>query len=109
MANRINVDITADDQADGELTARLVAAALNQNGFEDVTNISHPVAIERDEEVVAAMKNLSPGIFDSEVVIEVSTFAEAPVMAGEGEDDIPGDGIPEANGDDDDDVPGSDD
>jgi hypothetical protein len=79
--NRINIDITADDAEDGNLVARLIAANLNQNGFEDVTNVSHPVAIERDEEVVAAMNTLSPGIFQTEVVIDTSTFDTTPAGA----------------------------
>jgi hypothetical protein len=104
---RINIDITADDQVDADLVGRHITASLTQAGFEDVTNISH-THVDRDDEVVAAMRNLSPGIFNAEVTIETSVFAESPVMAGEGEDDIPGPGIPDGGGDDDDDAPGDD-
>jgi hypothetical protein len=99
---RINIDVTADDQVDADLVARHITSSLTQAGFEDVTNMSH-THVDRDDEVVAAMRNLSPGIFTSEVVVETSTFAESPVMAGEGDDDIPGPGIPDADTDGDDD------
>lgn len=97
---RINIDITADDQGDADLVARHVTATLTQAGFEDVTNISH-THVDRDDEVVEAMRNLSPGIFTSEVVIDTSTFADSRVtLAGEGDDDIPGPGIPDSGDDD---------
>lgn len=109
MANRINVDITADDAEDGNLVARLIAANLNQNGFEDVTNVAHPVAIERDEEVVAAMNSLSPGIFTTEVVIDVSTFDNTPSAAAVGDDEEFPEPVPSGQDDDDDPVLNSDD
>jgi Tfp pilus assembly protein PilW len=107
--NRINIDITADDAEDGNLVARLIAANLNQSGFEDVSNISHPVAIERDDEVVAAMNTLSPGIFQAEVVIDTSTFDTTPSGAAVGEDDEFPEPVPSGQDDDDDPVLNSDD
>lgn len=102
MTNRINIDITADDAEDGNLAARLIAASFNANGFEDVTNVSHPVAIERDEEVVAAMNTLSPGIFQAEIVIDTSTFDTTPAIGGLDDDEVP---EPEMSGNGDDDDP----
>lgn len=85
---RISIDISADDQADGDLAARLVAATFNTHGFDDVTNNSHPTHLDREEEVVEAMRNINPAIFQSEVTIDVSVFDAAPEMAGV---DVPGD------------------
>lgn len=101
--NRINIDVIGDNQADADLAARLVAATFNQNGFDDVTIVGH-AHIDTDEEVVAAMQNLSPSIFQAEVVIEASVFDDtAPALAG-GDDEGPGDTFPDPdnNGDDDD-------
>lgn len=85
----ININIIADDRDDAEIAARLVAATFNSNGFEDVTNNSHPTHIDREEEVVEAMRNLNPSIFQSEVVIDVldSTDVEAGIAAGSDDDD----------------------
>lgn len=103
--NRINVDITADDQLNGDLASRLVAAAFQQAGFEDVTNVTHH-HIETDSEVIEAMRNINPSIFGAEVVIEASTFESLVVPAGTSDDDdLPGPGVPN---DDDDEVGGSD-
>ena len=106
---RINVAITADDQTEGELVSRLIAASLNNNGFEDVTNTACHHANDQEEEVVEAMRALNPEIFSSEVTIDVSTFEEVdgpePVAASE---DEPGPGIgefPEPSPDNDDDIP----
>lgn len=96
---RINIDIQAEDQADGDLAARLVAASFNSHGFEDVTNNSHPTHIDQEEEVVEAMRNLNPSIFNSEVIIDVSVSDDSPVLAGA---DQPGDDeYPEDDDDDD--------
>lgn len=99
-ADSIRIDVTANNQTDADLAARLVAASFNQNGFEDVTNLTHPTHIDRDEEVVAAMRNLSPGIFMSEVIIDASTFEPTEVVGGT-DDDVPGESFPEPDGDDD--------
>ncbi len=74
--SRINIDITADDQTEGELVSRLIAASLNNNGFEDVTNTACHHANDQEEEVVEAMRALNPEIFSSEVTIDVQTFEE---------------------------------
>lgn len=101
MANesRLNIDVIGDNQADADLAARLVAATFSQNGFDDVTIVGH-AHVDTDEEVVAAMQNLSPSIFQAEVVIEASVFEASPALAAEG-DDGPGDTFPEPDGDDD--------
>jgi hypothetical protein len=97
---RLSIDITADDQADGDLAARLVAATFNTHGFDDVTNNSHPTHLDREEEVIEAMRTLNPAIFQSEVTIDVSTFEEAPALAGA---DVPGDDeFPDVSEEDDD-------
>lgn len=88
MAGRINIDISADDQAEADLAARLVAATFNSHGFDDVTNNSHPTHLDQEEEVVEAMRNLTPGIFGSEVVIDVTPFEDTVTLAGA---DQPGD------------------
>jgi hypothetical protein len=103
---RINIDVTSDDQADGELVARLITAQLSEAGFEDVTNVSGPTHNDKDEEVLEAMRNLSPAIFNAEVVVDVSTFEVSAVVAGEGDDDIPGDNFPDQGASDDDAIPG---
>jgi Tfp pilus assembly protein PilW len=105
---RINVDITADDQADGELVARLITAQLSEAGFEDVTNVSGPTHNDKDEEVLEAMRNLSPAIFNAEVVVDVSVFEETALVAGADDDDIPGDQFPDQGPTDDDAIPGAD-
>lgn len=94
---RINIDITADDQTEGELVSRLIAATLNNNGFEDVTNTSGHHANDQEEEVVEAMRALNPEMFNSEITIDVSTFEEiediSPIVvdeeAGPGVDEFP--------------------
>lgn len=98
---RLSIEITAEDQADGDLAARLVAATFNTHGFDDVTNTTHPTHIDREEEVVEAMRMINPAIFEAEVTIDVSVFEEGPALAGV---DVPGDGeFPEVSEDDDDD------
>jgi hypothetical protein len=96
MANesRLNIDVIGDNQADADLAARLVAATFNQNGFDDVTIVGH-AHVDTDEEVVAAMQNLSPSIFQAEVVIEASVFEESNAMAAEGGDEGPGNPFPD--------------
>ena len=95
--SRINIGVTADDQTDGELVSRLIAVALNNNGFEDVTNTACHHANDQEEEVVEAMRALNPEIFSSEVTIDVQTFEEIdgpadPIAAS---NDEPGPGIDE--------------
>jgi hypothetical protein len=85
---RINIDVSADDQSDADLAARLVAATFNTHGFDDVTNNSHPTHIDQEEDVVEAMHNLNPGIFQSEVIINATAFEEPVELAGA---DSPGD------------------
>lgn len=94
--SRINIDITADDQTEGELVSRLIAASLNNNGFEDVTNTACHHANDQEEEVVEAMRNLNPDIFNSEVTIEVGTFenGDEPIVVA-GADDEAGPGVDE--------------
>ena len=94
--SRINIDITADDQTEGELVSRLIAASLNNNGFEDVTNTTCHHANDQEEEVVEAMRNLNPEIFNSEITIEVSAFenGDDPVVVAAA-DDEPGPGVDE--------------
>lgn len=101
----IRIDVTANNQTDADLASRLIAASFNQNGFEDVTNLSHPIHIDRDEEVVEAMRNLSPSIFNAEVTIEAGVFeATENVVAGIDDDGVgPGETFPDPNADDGDD------
>lgn len=87
MASRINVDITADDQSDGELVARLITANLSAHGFDDVTNNSSLLDDDKEDEILEAMRTLNPSIFNSEVVLEVSTFEETATISS---DDAPG-------------------
>ncbi len=95
---RIYIDVSADDQQEGDLTARLIASTLNTNGFDDVVNNAHPTHLDQEEEVVEAMKNLTPGIFQSEVVIDVTPFEDTVELAGV---DQPGDDeVPEGDDDD---------
>lgn len=105
---RFNIDITADDQSDGEMLARLVTAQLSSAGFEDITNLSGPTHNDKDEEVLEAMRNLTPSIFNAEVVLDVSVFEPSAVLAGTADDDIPGDVFPEQGDGDDDAIPGDD-
>ena len=79
---RINIDITADDQSDGELVSRLIATTLTGNDFIDVTNTGSLHHTDTDVDVLESMRNLSPSIFASEVTIDVDTF------------DTPGDEVP---------------
>jgi hypothetical protein len=106
---RINIDITADDQTEGELIARLIAASLDNNGFTDITNTSGHHANDQEEEVVASMMALNPEIFNSEVTIDVTTFEEGdePITLSAADDESgPGVGeFPEAGTDNDDDIP----
>lgn len=99
---RINIEVTADDPNDSELVARLVTASLNTHGFEDVTNVSAPTHTDKEEEVVEAMRNLSPSIFTAEVTVESSTFDESDGIGGT--DDVPGEEFPEQEGGDDDEI-----
>lgn len=106
--SRINIDITADDQTEGELVSRLIAASLNNNGFEDVTNTSCHHANDQEEEVVEAMRALNPEMFSSEITIEVSLFEEGDepvILAGADDENGPGlDEFPEPGPDNDDDI-----
>lgn len=103
---RINIEVTADDQTDSELVARLITASLNTHGFEDVTNVASPLQNDKEEEVVEAMKGLNPGLFTAEVTVESSTFDETATPTA---DDVPGEEFPEQGAGDDDDIPGDDD
>lgn len=105
---RIQIDITADDQSTADLAARGVAAWFSNNGFEDVTNNTHPTHIDRDEEVVAAIQAISPMMFQAEVVIDAGVFEESSVLAGTDGEEGPGDVFPEPT-DDDDEIPRIDD
>ena len=108
-ASRINIDITADDQTEGELVSRLIAASLNNNGFEDVTNTSGHHTNDQEEEVVEAMRALNPEIFSSEITIEVGVFEEdetAVIMAAADDENGPGlDEFPEPSPGNVDDIP----
>lgn len=94
-ANSVSIDITADDQVEGELIARLVSASLNANGFEDVTNTSCHYSNEQEEEVVLAMWALNPEIFTYEITIEVSAFEDDGAEALAAADNEPGPGLEE--------------
>lgn len=87
--NAIQIEVIADNQIDADLASRLIAASFNQNGFEDVTNISHPTHIDRDEEVVEAMRNLSPNIFNAEITIDTSISIADNQGNGDDDDIIP--------------------
>ena len=106
---RINIDITADDQTEGELVARFIATALTNNGFDDVTNTSGHHANDQEEEVIEAMRSLNPEMFNSEVTIDTTTFEEGeePItIAGADEENAPGlDEFPEPESGNDDDIP----
>lgn len=96
----IRIEVTANNQTDAELGARLVAATFNNNGFEDVTNLSQPLHIDRDEEVVEAMRNLSPSIFNAEVIIEANVFDSSSTVAGVDDDGVgPGETFPDPDAD----------
>lgn len=98
----INIDISAEDQADGDMVARLITATLTGSGFEDVTNISGPAHQDTDVEVLEAMRNLNPMIFQSEIIVDVSPLEIAPPISGE---DGPGiNEFPEPGPDEDDDA-----
>lgn len=86
--SRISVEVMADDQSDGELVSRLIAASLNSHGFDDVTNVACPTHNDQEEEVVEAMRNLNPSLFQAEVTIDVGVFDDEPALAGA---DQPGD------------------
>lgn len=105
MDSRITVEVTADNQVDADLAGRLVAASFNSAGFEDVNIASSPTPhIEQEEEVVEAMRGLSPTIFSSEVVIETNVFdanAFGTLAAETGAPEDDG-GFPAPNDDDDD-------
>lgn len=91
---RINIDVTSDDQSDSDLVARLIVATLNTHGFEDVTNVTTPTHVDKEEEVVEAMQNLNPSIFSAEVVVEASVFEESAAIAGSA-DEVPGEEFPD--------------
>ena len=96
----IRIEVIAGNQTDADLGARLVAASFNNNGFEDVTNLSQPLHIDRDEEVVEAMRNLSPSIFNAEITIEASVFDPSSSVVGVDDDgDSPGETFPDPNAD----------
>lgn len=96
--SRINIDVTAEDQSDGELVARLISASLNAHNFDDVTNVSNLTHQDTEDEVVEAMRNLNPAIFASEVVIDVQPFEPDQASS---PDDVPGIGeFPEPGEDD---------
>ena len=91
---RISIEVMADDQSDGELVSRLITANLNAHGFDDVTNVACPTHNDQEEEVVEAMHNLNPSLFQYEVSIDVSLFDNEPALAGAdqpGEDEFPDD------------------
>ena len=98
--SRINIAVTADDQTEGELVSRLIAVSLTDAGFEDVTNTSGHHTNDQEEEVVEAMRNLNPEIFNSEVTIDTQTFEEVDgpeLVAAAGDEPGPGvDEFPEA-------------
>lgn len=72
--SRIDINISAEDQTDGDLVSRLVTAALTNNGFEDVTSMTHNTHVESEEDVIVAMRGLNPSIFASEITVAVSDY-----------------------------------
>lgn len=88
--SRIDINISAEDQSDGELVARLVNSTLNHNGFTDVALIHNSGSDqETNEDVLEAMRNLSPSVFSSEVTIGVSAFEEDEVVAAGDDEEFP--------------------
>ena len=85
---RIDINVSAEDQSDGELVSRLINSTLNHNGFTDVALVHNSGSDqETNEDVLEAMRNLSPSVFSSEVTIGVSEFEEDEVVVpGEGEE-----------------------
>ena len=89
---RLCIEVTAEDQSDGDQVGRLLQAALVKNGFEDVTlATSSSPKIEQEEEVVEAIRALNPSLFTAEVTIETSTFDAVDTVG----DEIPGEDFPE--------------
>ncbi len=81
--SRIDVNIAAEDQTEGDFVARLVTAALNSNGFEDVTSMGHSNHQETEDDVVAAMRSLHPDVFVAEITVGVVPFEEETIDASE--------------------------
>lgn len=72
--SRIDINISAEDPTEGDLVSRLLTSALTNNGFEDVTSMTHNTHIETQEDVVIAMRGMNSSIFTSEITIGVSNY-----------------------------------
>lgn len=88
--SRIDINISAEDPADGELVSRLVNSTLNHSGFTDVELVHNSGSDqETNDDVLQAMRNLSPSIFTSEVTIGVSAYEEEEPRTGEPGEEFP--------------------
>lgn len=89
---RISVDVTADDQSDADLVARLIVATLDTHGFQDITNVTAPMHNDKEEEVLEAMQTLNPALFNYEVVVESNVFEDTSTTL---PDALPGEEFPD--------------
>lgn len=87
---RIDINVSAEDPADGELVSRLINSTMNHNGFTDIDLLQHTGNHqETNEDVLESMRNLSPSIFSSEVTIGVSAFEVDEIVVGSNGQEFP--------------------
>lgn len=86
---RIDINVSAEDSVDGDLVSNLISTTLTTHGFTDVANVGSVNNYQTDPEVLTAMRNLSPSIFDSEITVGISEY-EPPESADGIEEGLPG-------------------
>lgn len=88
--SRIDINVSAEDPADGELVSRLINSTMNHNGFTDIELLGHTGNHqETNDDVLVAMRNLSPSIFSSEVTIGVSDYEVEEIPVGTNGQEFP--------------------